>query len=519
MPFHLLLVENYAFARLIVISGSILFGIGMVMIYDYIKNKIGNIPSKIIIFIFIFFTIYIYAFPIWSNKVSDEHFNYYKHKVTIHLKIPKYYKHIHNYLEKNKIDYNIFVVPLSYMRVLYKWHYGYYGSDYCNPLYGHSCISSVVLDFTPQDLIINKIQNEDYEKLFSIINLFTIKYVVIRNDMLLPKFNKFNYAGDIINLKYISKGQLKVVLNNSKNIHFVKKFGRLDLYKVSSKYFLPMVWSPKRLIFVNNIINLKALDNFIVPITMQNSFKVRTAVFAKLFSQNKKLEKLKNYKLNNMINKYSRQHSLTNKIIDVPSTSTILKISETRKKLYTPTIEFKKINPTKYAVIVRNAKENFPIVLNQFYSNGWNLYFQRYPQNSTINNNNKNVNGNKFISKNINGTIQNDNIPSGHILQTLFKKPLPDKYHFVANGYANSWWINLKYIKKLGPQYYKVNKNGTVDFELIIDYWPQRLLYIGLIISGSSFLIIVAYLIYDAIKKRKNKKDIKDIDNSTDKLT
>ena len=72
---------------------------------------------------------------------------------------------------------------------------------------------------------------------------------------------------------------------------------------------------------------------------------------------------------------------------------------------------------------------------------------------------------------------------------------MPTKYHFVADGYSNSWWINLNYIKKLGPRYYKVNKNGTVDFELIIDYWPQRLLYIGLIISGSSLFIIIAYLI------------------------
>jgi hypothetical protein len=145
------------------------------------------------------------------------------------------------------------------------------------------------------------------------------------------------------------------------------------------------------------------------------------------------------------------------------------------------------------------------------------LYPQIYPIQHTDNNyhnadnisksDNKNITffGKKFISQNINGTIQNNNIPDGHILQTLFQSPYPQKYHFIVNGYANSWWINLKDIKKLGIRYYKVNKNGTYDFEFIIDYWPQRLFYIGIIISGTTVILFGLYLIYDAVKKRKTR--------------
>ena len=56
----------------------------------------------------------------------------------------------------------------------------------------------------------------------------------------------------------------------------------------------------------------------------------------------------------------------------IRSFNKVLKISETAKKITIPTIEFKEINPSKYAVIVHNAKDSFPLIFNSAKSKCFN---------------------------------------------------------------------------------------------------------------------------------------------------
>ena len=502
LPFNILFSQNYLFFIIIVVSSSILFGIGSVIIYEFAKRKIGDKTGIIILSSLTVVSCLIYVFPMWSNNMFNFYVNYKDKKITSMVKIPYYYNHAKIFFNKNgsNINYNILTLPLFYPNINFNWHFGYYGGIRFNLLYAHSIIRTILP--YPQAKLLVTLQNYRYIGLPFILGMFSSRYIVLQNDEILPKKDTIGvngYKGLENYLQYISKYKLRYILNTSKGLKLVEKFGKLDIYKLSDKYFLFRIWTPERIIFANHELKLHELDNYMVPITMQNSFKVRTAVFARLFSQNRHSQRIKNYELNNIADKYSKQYSLTNKIWDMLASNRVLKISETVKKIATPTIEYKEINPSKYAVIVHNAKASFPLIFNLMYLKGWDVYPQVYPD--------KNITfkGNKFISKDINGTIQNNNIPNGHVFQTLLEKSLPAKYHFIANGYSNSWWINLNYIKKLGPQYYKVNKNGTIDFELIIDYWPQRLFYIGIIISGTTVIIFILYLIYDAVKKRKTK--------------
>ncbi len=520
LPVNLIFQSNSPFLIIMIISTSILFGVGSIVIYGFIKNKFGSKSSIILLSFMMFISCIIYPFPLWypNTIIGNMYIDYQGKKITTQIKIPYYYNYAKKLFDKTKIDYNILVLPLFFPNANFNWHYGYIGGMNFGLLYSHNIITPNLS--YPQSIILVSMQNYGYPDLPILLGMLSTRYVILQNDIILPQINAIGnpiYAGLYHYLKYLSKRDLHGMLNTFKGIKFVKRYGKLDIYKLSNKYFLPRVWAPKKVTFVNNELKLHDFDSYIIPITLQNSFKVRTAVFSKLISQNQKLEKVKNNEWNNIINKYSRQYSLTEDTVVIPSSNKVLKISETAKKITIPTIEFKEINPSKYAVIVHNAKDSFPLIFNLMYLKGWNLYPQIYPIQNTDNNyhnadnisksDNKNITffGNKFISQKINGTIQNDNIPSGHIFQTLFQSPYPHKYHFIANGYANSWWINLKYIKKLGPQYYKVNKNGTYDFEFIIDYWPQRLLYIGIIISGTTVILFGLYLIYDAVKKRKTR--------------
>jgi hypothetical protein len=47
------------------------------------------------------------------------------------------------------------------------------------------------------------------------------------------------------------------------------------------------------------------------------------------------------------------------------------------------------------------------------------------------------------------------------------------------------------------------NADGSYDFEIIVEFWPQRLFYIGLIISGTTLLACFGYLGWE-MGRRKN---------------
>ncbi len=222
----------------------------------------------------------------------------------------------------------------------------------------------------------------------------------------------------------------------------------------------------------------------------------------------------------------------------------IIKLHISADNIKTPILEFKKINPTKYRVRVHEAAEDFPLIFSETFHQGWKLYVSEGfkaditklgtvssdPSPGTSNPNqatleevkkfiangwistvgqkgSKSQNGNdkvnsknntpflaKFISKNVRDTIQNDNIPDGSIYETWFEKHLSDNFHWKVNGFANSWWIKLDDIKKTGN--YLKGDDGSIDFELIIDFWPQRLLYAGYFISGSTVLTCLLLLFY-----------------------
>jgi len=191
-----------------------------------------------------------------------------------------------------------------------------------------------------------------------------------------------------------------------------------------------------------------------------------------------------------------------------------------------PAIEFNKVNPIKYIVRVHQARANFPIVFSESFNKWWKVYlvnkFEGYKAESKYNI----IEGNEadqaskeellfyvdkgwlsalgdgFISKNLQGTIQNDNLAKGHFWDSWLKKPLSEENHLLVNGYANSWLINLNDIKKSGK--YIQNSDGSIDFELVVEFWPQRLFCLGLLISGITLLACLGYLVYSW--KKSNKK-------------
>ena len=113
----------------------------------------------------------------------------------------------------------------------------------------------------------------------------------------------------------------------------------------------------------------------------------------------------------------------------------IFSVSEEVQMSKTPGMQFKKINPTKYLVDISQATEPYYLVFSETYHQEWKL----------------------------------------RILDHI----IPKDRHFQVNGYANGWYIT--------PQ----DSQGQKDYQVVIEYFPQRLFLIGGIISILSGLSII----------------------------
>lgn len=109
----------------------------------------------------------------------------------------------------------------------------------------------------------------------------------------------------------------------------------------------------------------------------------------------------------------------------------------------TPVITSKQINPSRYQIKIEKVKGPFYLVFSETFDNNWRA----------------SINGNYISADN----------------------------HYLANGYANAWSI----------------ENKEDNFQILIEYLPQKFFNIGLLISSFTLLFCFAYIIFSIYKKFK----------------
>lgn len=116
--------------------------------------------------------------------------------------------------------------------------------------------------------------------------------------------------------------------------------------------------------------------------------------------------------------------------------------------------------------------------------------------------------GNSFISKNFNGSIRNDNLPAPSLWAALIGEPLSEETHYKINDYGNSWLIDADNLCVRANLCHK-NPDGSWDMDMVIEFWPQRWFYLGLLISGTTLAGCLGYLGFvgvRALRRRRNGK-------------
>lgn len=126
------------------------------------------------------------------------------------------------------------------------------------------------------------------------------------------------------------------------------------------------------------------------------------------------------------------------KIYKLPQPKLILKRTVPNIKPKIPSITSIKINPTKYKVEVKDVKEPYTLIFSETFHPQWQASWQ--------------------------------------------KKSIPKKRHFLVNGYANAWQILPEDV------------DHQENYQLIIEFGPQKWFYIGLFISGATLITSILYL-------------------------
>jgi len=226
-----------------------------------------------------------------------------------------------------------------------------------------------------------------------------------------------------------------------------KSFGPLDLYHINDKYFLPRIYTNSSAAYVNG-------DFDVLPSLLNTNYLGEKPVV--LFSK-QNLE-TKFIDLNGIVKLEQNGEEWRSSLF---KTST--NISE-------PEINFEQINPTKYIVKINKASAPFWLVFSQTFHPYWKAYIR---QNSKIKNQ-----GSKFIEK---SALLSAFVDKGARLEV--------KEHYLVNGYANGWYID---------------HNKDQSFEIVIEYWPQRLFETMWFIFGIALIICFGYLGFYLIKIKRN---------------
>lgn len=187
------------------------------------------------------------------------------------------------------------------------------------------------------------------------------------------------------------------------------------------------------------------------------------------------------YSNKNNISVSSLENIEINKVIQPVTVLRLDKGNEVNSVSNAPEISYQMVNPTKYIVHVSKISQPFTMVLGESFDPRWKVYLRGASLLPLDDKNKK-----EFFQGEIVELSRDPKFIEERPLETWFEKEISSKGHFPVNGYANSWLIDPKEF------------DGKENIDLVIEYQPQKYLYLGFLVTG---LFITFLLLYSFINK------------------
>jgi hypothetical protein len=165
-----------------------------------------------------------------------------------------------------------------------------------------------------------------------------------------------------------------------------------------------------------------------------------------------------------------------------------------------PPIVFRQIQPGQLLINVENASSSFFLNFLESYQTGWKLY--GVPTKMLTN---------AEPARDYAGSVElkqaSNPFPDSNDFTALGDTSVLDDSHFLLNGFANSWYVNLT---ELSNRHIITQKNdGTYDFSLLLYFEPQANFVLGLAISVLAGLTVCVVLGYSTIRIWTRSKKLK----------
>jgi hypothetical protein len=430
-----------------------------------------------------------------------------KFRLGFHHKFPDYIYPARDFINQQKDDFKLFFLPDDKTSV-YKW--GYAGaSDVSLFLYKKGLVLRQYGEgFAPpntvdgfQDVIVKELYKSPSENVARLLGLLNVKYVIQRNDF------RYNFFGDNDSPEFIAQR-----LAHVPGLKKVRQFGQWDFYEVLPSYRAPQIY----------------LASWIKNISGDDSLSVGPEVF---FERLVETLSQQGFTPDVLIGKNMSGDRGSN--ITVVPRSTAL-----------PSLEYRRVSATKYILRLHSVRGIVPLVFSEGFHRQWKAYviprtgiaepaerkqtpseissMNKYPDQAfnslALGETRKNaidpVSQVSPYGNHWDRAIQNNQLPSKSIFQTWFatswenrligRAPLllPDAAHAVGNGYANSWGIDTDTICQ-NPIYCETTPESSYDLEVVLEFWPQRLFYLGAFISGGGGALALSYLFFTGWRRRK----------------
>jgi hypothetical protein len=178
------------------------------------------------------------------------------------------------------------------------------------------------------------------------------------------------------------------------------------------------------------------------------------------------------------------------------NTFTVYQIKDSPKIVNTKKAIFSVINPVKYRIQYANASEKVPLELLLSFNLDWKIFLQKKESRS--------CKDQVEYSSQIKECISDLKLFEGDEFSNLWKKPLFTHTHSLTRNYANIWQIDPNFIKKnYSKEFYTTNKDGSINFDIVILYQQQSWYHMTLLITIVSFGAAISYLLLTKIKKNK----------------
>ncbi len=153
----------------------------------------------------------------------------------------------------------------------------------------------------------------------------------------------------------------------------------------------------------------------------------------------------------------------------------ILLVKDENIQRQIPHITFTRINPTKYRIHVKNARDPYTLVFLEAFSPNWKLY-------PVINASEISTAGpitDTYFDGFVTEGAHINSFYDTNTFETRNYSPLDNKNHFQLNGYANGWSIDPAMV------------DNQAEYDFILEMSTQQLLYPTLLVSIVSLCIVI----------------------------